>query len=734
MVSLAEAKTKAKELRKALRSLEALTRGGNAAERHRDRMAERSRESTAAVSDIGQCPEVVDPQRRAACELDPELFLQTYFPNSTGLSPFSDDHRRIIDRIGRCIRDDGRFINAVYRGFAKTTISTNMALWATLYGVRRYVVVFSSNEDQAKDLIASIKTELTENDLLMEDFPEVCHAFRSLEGKPQRCSSQTCMGYRTHIKFTADRVAMPYIAGSKAGGAIIASRGMTGSGTRGLLHTMPDGTKQRPDMVIIDDPQTAETAATPAQVKKRLDIIRRDIMKLAGHRRAMACVVNATVIAPDDLVLQLLDPKRNAAWQGERIKMVRQWADAHETLWMGTKDGYSGDCYAHIRNTFDHDNPADQQRAHQDANAFYLARREDMDAGCLVSWVSCYSENEHSAIQHAYNFLIDDGPEVFASECQNEPLSIAMADAGILSADEIARKVNGYERGMVPSDATHLTAFIDVSQKVLWWMVCGWTPEFTGYIVDYGAYPDQRRNYYTLAEVTKTLEELSKDGIEAQVREGLNRLTSQLLASEWKHDGGGTMKVGRCLIDANWSPSTDAVYQFCRQSEHAAVLIPTHGKGIGAKAAAMSSWQSKDGEVAGMNWRVRRTTERRAPIRHGIIDTNFWKSFVHARLFQGMGSRGCLSLFKADPVAHQMLADQLTAEKRQTMEAGGSGRRVEEWDLVNMNRDNHWLDCLVGCAVGASMLGASLKEHNTAAKRLAPHERPTAQQLRNRGR
>ena len=38
----------------------------------------------------------------------------------------------------------------------------------------------------------------------------------------------------------------------------------------------------------------------------------------------------------------------------------------------------------------------------------------------------------------------------------------------------------------------------------------------------------------------------------------------------------------------------------------------------------------------------------------------------------------------------------------------GQGRVVQEWRLRPAAPDNHWLDCLVGCAVAASMLGATL--------------------------
>ncbi len=38
----------------------------------------------------------------------------------------------------------------------------------------------------------------------------------------------------------------------------------------------------------------------------------------------------------------------------------------------------------------------------------------------------------------------------------------------------------------------------------------------------------------------------------------------------------------------------------------------------------------------------------------------------------------------------------------------GRGRTVDEWKLRVDGLDNHWLDCLVGAAVAASMQGAVL--------------------------
>ncbi len=93
-------------------------------------------------------------------------------------------------------------------------------------------------------------------------------------------------------------------------------------------------------------------------------------------------------------------------------------------------------------------------------------------------------------------------------------------------------------------------------------------------------------------------------------------------------------------------------------------------------------------------------------VRHVLFDSNYWKSFVHARLAVTMGDKGCISLYGRDPEAHRLLAEQLTAEYRVKTE--GRGRVVDEWKMRPEAADNHWLDCLVGCAVAASVQGAVL--------------------------
>jgi hypothetical protein len=103
----------------------------------------------------------------------------------------------------------------------------------------------------------------------------------------------------------------------------------------------------------------------------------------------------------------------------------------------------------------------------------------------------------------------------------------------------------------------------------------------------------------------------------------------------------------------------------------------------------------------------------RAKGRHFVIDTNHWKTFVQHRLAAAQGDPGCLSIYgrkrtdgkPAKPGEHLLLAEHLTAE-RHLVVIGPYGP-VDFWENPPSQPDNHWFDCLVGCAVLASWLGAS---------------------------
>ncbi len=699
-------------------------------EQHKDRAARRSAELSAAGRDIGDLPAITDPARRSKAATNFQLFCESYFPQSFHLA-WSEDHLKVLRKIEQAVLQGGLFAMAMPRGSGKTTICECACIWAVLNGHREFVCLIGSDEGHAMDMLESIKTELDANELLLADYPEVCHPIQSLDGIANRCNGQLYHGERTHIGWTAKYIVLPTLqpngwsedeafdaliredGRALASGAIIKVAGITGR-IRGMKFKRPDGKSVRPSLVVLDDPQTDESARSVSQCQQRESILAGAVLGLAGPGHKISGIMPCTVIRPGDMADRILNRDHHPSWQGERTKMV--YAFPSDTkLW---------DRYAELR--------AEGLR-NEDGGAaateFYAQHQEQMDAGAKIAWPERFNHDELSAIQHAMNLKFQD-EAAFWAEYQNEPLPEVEVDENELTADQIAAKLNGLPKGRVPLGCQHLTMFIDVQQKLLFYVVCAWGEEFSGAVLEYGAWPDPQRAYFSLRDVTKTLSTVvDGTGLEGAIYAGLQALTERQLSREWQREDGASLRIERCLVDANWGTSTDVVYQFCRQSPHAALLLPSHGRFVGASSLPFSDYKRRPGDRVGLNWRIPGVMGKRA-VRHALFDTNFWKSFVFARLAVAIADKGSLTLFGQKPEPHRLFAEHLVAEYRVRTE--GRGRTVDEWKPRPNQPDNHWLDCLVGCAVGASMLGASLLGEGIVAPKTTKRLKLSDLRARNR--
>ena len=242
-------------------------------------------------------------------------------------------------------------------------------------------------------------------------------------------------------------------------------------------------------LVVLDDPQTDESARSLSQCANREAILAGAVLGLAGPGKKISGIMPCTVIRPGDMADNILNRDLHPEWNGERTRMVNAFP-TNETLWQR---------YAEIR--------AEGLRAGDGGAAgteFYRQNREAMDAGADVSWKERFNHDELSAIQHAMNLKLQDEAAFFA-EYQNEPLPEETVGADQLTADQVAAKINNLPRRRVPIAGNHLTAFIDVQGKLLFYVVAAWEDDFTGYVVDYGTYPDQQRTYFTLRDARHTL-------------------------------------------------------------------------------------------------------------------------------------------------------------------------------------------------------------------------------------
>lgn len=666
------------------------TSGARSYEDRRNAERDRQAEQSLAGRDIGQLPEVVNPDRKAACERNFQLFCESYFPETYSLA-WSPDHLKVIEKIETAVLRGGLFALALPRGSGKTTITESAALWSMLYGHREFVVLIGATESAALELLDSLKTELEVNERLAEDFPEVCYPVAQLEGIANRCAGQLYKGERTRITWTSNEIVLPTVEGSRASGIIVRVAGITGR-IRGMKFKRSDGRNVRPSLVVIDDPQTSESAGSLEQTRKRVRVLAGDILGLAGPGQKISGIMPCTIIRPGDMADIILNRNTHPDWNGEKTRMVYRFP-SNMKLW---------EEYAEIR--------AEALRTEgnfQKATEFYLANREAMDAGAEVSWEARFNHDEVSALQHAMNLKFQD-ESAFMSEYQNDPLPDDTADDSLLSVDGICAKINGLARRRVPLKCDRLTMFVDVQKALLFYVVIAWAEDFTGAVIDYGSWPDQHRHEYSLADANPSIQTLfPKAGFEGALYAALSALTDECLGREWEREDGAVLKIERALVDANWGQSTDVVYQFCRQSSHAGVILPSHGRYVGASSKPMTEYRKQQGDRLGFNWMIPNVAGKRA-IRHVIYDTNYWKSFIHARLAVPVGDKGSLTLYGRIPGAHQLFAEHLTAEYR--VKTQGRGRTVDEWKLKPQSHDNHFLDCVAGCAVCGSMLGASLPE------------------------
>ncbi len=549
--------------------------------------------------------------------------------------------------------------------------------------------------------------------MLLEDFPEVCYPIRCLEGISQR--RLRYRGENVDMEFTAKSLLMPNIPGSKASGAIVKVAGLTGR-IRGMSHTGRDSVTIRPSLVIPDDPQTDESAKSREQCEYRETMLAGTVLGLEGPVQELSVLMPCTVLRPSDLSERMLNRKTHPQWHGERTKAVYTWP-TNDKLW---------EQYAEIW--------AEELRADRGVkrqNAFFRKNRKAMEEGGVVAWPA-RKQGALSGIQWAWNQRLKMGDAAFFAEHQNDPIPDVPDDEGILTAIQIAEKTNGFQQLEIPTGCNTLTMFIDVQQNVLYYGVCAWEQDFTGYIVDYGAYPDQSLTYFPYRDVRRTLGvEFPGKGVEGAIFAGLEALTGCYLGQEWIRDDGAVMRINRCLVDQGWKMET--VHTFCRQSKFPNVM-PAKGVGIGAANKPLSELPYRLGDKAGHYWRVPRIVKGTRLIRHVNADVNYWKSFIHARLVVAMGDAGCLSLFAGSQARHRMIAEHLYSEHR--VQTEGQGRKVDEWRIRPEATDNHLLDVIVGCAVAASMEGVALPMAGDQPKRrrVTIGERVSLAEMRRRKR
>lgn len=706
LVDLAETDAERLQLAELVNRIDRQQANADAGDRHRERTRRRQRELSAAAREIGPLPDVAQPDRRAACARNLQLFLETYYPGIF-CDPWTEQQLFTIKRIEVAVLNGGCFAIALERGGGKTSICMGALAWAALYGHHAFILIVGATDVIAGELLSDFKLDIETNDQLAADFPEVCYPIRRLDGIVQRAAGQTLNGLNTRIRWRGKRLVFPIVPGAAASGCVIAAAGIT-SAVRGARHTTPDGRVLRPGMVFADDPQTDESARSVDQCNTREKIITASLLGLAGPGQKISCVVACTVIEHGDVADRLTDREKNAEFRGKRFGLLASWP-ANMDLW----ERYSEIRRAALQSDRDIDEDEAEEDPAPEATAFYLANREAMDAGAVVTAPHRKRPWEVSALQHAIHLFFRN-EAVFWSEYMNDPRDPSALDESFPTAAQIAVKLSGYARRVVPPAVQWITVSIDCQARLLYWRIKAYESNFTNYTIDYGEFPEQRRAVFYATRAKPTLRQTFKgQSAEGALYAGIQHVINQLMTARFQREGDGAeLAVAFGLIDAGYS--SDIVRKAIAESQHRPRLLPAFGRSIDCNEVPISQYRQRPGERIGDEWMIASPTKKGRGIPHVLFDANHWWTHCQRRLATPRGEPGSHTLYGKDGtrVRHDFLARHQAAHFGATVE--GKRRKMIVWKMRPGESEDHWGDTDSMCDVAASMLGARVAGQSTA--------------------
>jgi hypothetical protein len=692
VANLADIREQEQELTGLLRDIRRLTRGGGPGDIAAIRAADRKRKSEerkAAAALFIPRPE--DDERRRRLEGDVFEWLRWYFPDIF-TEDFQTHQREMAQAILNACRFAGDQAIAAPRGEGKTTISECVVIYAIICGLVNFAVLFAATAADAGNSLKSMKEYIRDSDRLAADYPSLCVPIREVDSAPQRAHSIVVYGddfplTEAHFEWSGDEIAMPKVPDLVCAAARIATRGLD-SAVRGLKKG-----KKRPQVAIIDDPDTEDTARSEDQGKKLSARIERAIAGLAPKGKKMSRVLLTTLQNRTCVSAQFTDPKVKPSWKGKRFGFVKT-KPTRMDLW---------DEYIALRHRCLSEGDEFGRKAH----AFYLEQREVMDAGAEVTNQFSFdgrllpdgSQLQVSALQKYFDFVADNGEEAALCELQNDPPEESLAQESGITPHRVQRQVSGWAQAVVPPGCTCITQGEDVHKRALYWVVRAWRPDpdgyATGFTIDYG--------------VTEVL------GTKPNVDEGVDEAVYQALHArkEWMEQNPYVTADGQIvdqqltLIDSMWK--RDAVFRFCDEAglgwypgigygKSSGCASPNFREPVASNPHKIMGWQNFSSPRADGGWIIH-------------INADHWKGWEHDRWMSDPDKAGALLLFgepsadperfSADQKGHHSYAQHICAEIEVEKPIKGVLKRY--WKTKSHN--NHYLDCSYRADVAAAMCG-----------------------------
>lgn len=334
-------------------------------------------------------------RRRVLVDGDFRFFAWTYFPHHIRGDP-SLFHQHFTDRFPKLLRQPGRAREwwIAPRGEAKSSLLTKVGpCWCAVQGLLEreeiraevgwqgppppfidYIILLGAETRLPTKLLEVVRTELEANANLAQDFPEVCG-----KGKTWKVGEIVT---RTNVKvepFGAEQA------------------------IRGTFHGA-----SRPKLLLGDDLITDKEAKSPTERENRWSWLDKAVNYLGPPDGSVKYIGVGTILDKDDPISRA---KRTPGHLVHHFKAIMT-LPTHMDLW--------AQCEERIRNE---DTRVAEEASERGEVAplealpsyqFYLANREAMDSGAVVSWPS---------VRPLYGLMRDRAinPKSFGTEMQGEP-------------------------------------------------------------------------------------------------------------------------------------------------------------------------------------------------------------------------------------------------------------------------------------------------------------------------
>ena len=644
-------------------------------------------------------PPIADPIRRAACLQDPELFLRTYF-SAIFYNPFASHHKAMIQAIyDRCYSGGDKAV-AAPRGDGKSQVTIGMMNFALLATPIRFPIFIAQTTKKSSRLFKQLKGKFSNERKYPEfcgDFPEVSACVKALDGAPQRAAKQHVDGIKTDIIWSQEKIRLPYIEGCPFSGKMVVYFGLDAA-IRG-----EGDDEDRPDLAVIDDPETREVAFSPTNQHQNIeDMIDSDVAGLAGPNKRISRVVLTTIQNRKCYSFRVTSRTHKPTFEGDRYGILSTWPE-RDDLWQE---------YIAKRQT----GQSAGDRSGRAATQFYLENMEQMKLGATLTNPHRFVSEKDSdgnqievdALQAFYNRVADWGMDRVLAELQNEPKEEEIPESLGITPGIVTSRMSGLAHAEVPPGAKIFFG-CDVGKYKLDWCKVAFHGNCVGTVIDYGEW-----------RVIGTDKASSDEATELAILRALHELRRFALA-ETRPDFG--------FIDSG--DFTPAIYEFIRQT--------------GAPFVASKGHDDSRISYAGENTEKKRHFDQcRADWQQeqGLWLYNYnahhWKNEVHQRFTtktfdeSHQFNDGSLSVWATqDPKVHLAYSQEICAEERQEVFQEGKGL-VKKW--IVKSRRNHKLDATAMALCAAACMGVKVVPRVQAARPAEHQQRAQTQPNRFRQR